>query len=42
MGVKKWRKEAEDKSVWGIILQETLFKMNGTYASEEEEEMRQF
>jgi hypothetical protein len=36
MDVKKWRKK-EGKSVWAITLQEALFNLNGTYASEAEE-----
>jgi hypothetical protein len=27
MGVKRWRKKAEDRSVWTIILKEALVKL---------------
>jgi hypothetical protein len=27
MGVKRWRKKAEDRSVWAIILKEALVKL---------------
>jgi hypothetical protein len=27
MGVKRWRKKAEDRSVWAIILKETLGRL---------------
>jgi hypothetical protein len=37
MGVNIWRKEAEDRSVWAIILKEALVKLQGPYAKEEEE-----
>jgi hypothetical protein len=26
-GVKRWRKKAEDRSVWAVILKETLVKL---------------
>jgi hypothetical protein len=38
MGVKRWRKKAEDRSVWAIVLKEALVKLKGPYANEEEEE----
>jgi hypothetical protein len=34
MGVKRWRKKAEDRSVWAIILKEALVKLL-LYAEEE-------
>jgi hypothetical protein len=27
LGVKRWRKKAEDRSIWAIILKEALFKL---------------
>jgi hypothetical protein len=36
MGVKRWKKKAEDRSVWTIILKEALVKLWRLYASEEE------
>jgi hypothetical protein len=27
MGVKRWRKKAEDRSAWAIILKQTLVKL---------------
>jgi hypothetical protein len=36
LGVKRWKKKAEDRSVWAIILKEALVKLYGPYASEEE------
>jgi hypothetical protein len=30
MGVKRWRKKAEDRSVWAIILKEALVTLLGT------------
>jgi hypothetical protein len=38
MDVKRWRKKAEDRPVWAIILKEALLKLWGPYAEEEEEE----
>jgi hypothetical protein len=42
MGVKRWRKKPEDRSVWAIILKEALVKLKGPYAyhhhQEKEEE----
>jgi hypothetical protein len=35
MGVKSWRKKAEDKYAWGIILKHTVVKLKGPYAIEE-------
>jgi hypothetical protein len=29
MGVKRWRKKAEDRSAWAIILKEALVKLKG-------------
>jgi hypothetical protein len=37
MVVKSWRKKAEDRSVWAIILKEALVKPYSPYTSEEEE-----
>jgi hypothetical protein len=36
MGVKRWRKKAEDRSVWVIILKEVLVKLLGPYANKED------
>jgi hypothetical protein len=36
MRVKRWRKKAEDRSVWAIVLKEALAKLQGLYAKEEE------
>jgi hypothetical protein len=36
--VNRWRKKAEDRSVWAIILKVTLVKLSGPYAEEDEEE----
>jgi len=36
MGVKRWRKKAEDRSVWAIILKEVLVKLLGPYANKED------
>jgi hypothetical protein len=33
MGVQRWAKKAEDRSVWAIVLKEV--KLNGRYAIEE-------
>ena len=33
MGVKRWRKKAEDRSVWAIILTEVLVKLLGPDAN---------
>jgi hypothetical protein len=38
MGVKRWRKTSEDRSVWAIILREVQVKLNGLYANGEEDE----
>jgi len=35
MGVKRWRKKAEDKYAWAIILKHAVVKLKGPYASEE-------
>jgi hypothetical protein len=35
MGVQRWGKKAEDRSVWAIILKEALFKLKGLYGNEE-------
>jgi hypothetical protein len=37
MGVKRWRKKAEDTSEWALILKEGLVKL-GLYANDKEEE----
>jgi hypothetical protein len=37
MAVKRLRNKAEDRSAWAIILQQALVKLQGPYASEEEE-----
>jgi hypothetical protein len=37
MGVKKWRKKAEHRTVWAIILKEALVKLEGPYANVEED-----
>jgi hypothetical protein len=36
MGVNRWRKKAEDRSVWADILKEALVKLYGPYAKEED------
>ena len=36
MGGKRWMNEAEDRSVWTIILKDALVKLQGPYAIEEE------
>jgi hypothetical protein len=36
MGVKRWRKKAEDRSVWGIVLKEVLVKLLGHDANKED------
>jgi hypothetical protein len=36
MGVERWRKQAEDRSVWATILKEALVKLRGSYAKEED------
>jgi hypothetical protein len=38
MGVKRWRKKVEDRSIWAIIMKEALVKLQGPYAKQEEEE----
>jgi len=38
MGVKKWRKKAEDRSKWALILKVGLVKLQRLYANDEEEE----
>jgi hypothetical protein len=35
MGVKRWRKKVEDRSVWAVILKETL---PGPYANSQKDE----
>jgi len=35
MGVKRWRKKAEDRSVWAVVLKEAL---PGQYANSEKDE----
>ena len=37
-GVKRWTKNAEDRSARAVILNEALIKLQGPYAEEEEEE----
>jgi hypothetical protein len=34
MGVKRWRKKAEDRLIWAIILKEALVDVEGPYAKE--------
>jgi hypothetical protein len=36
MGVQRWRKKTEDRSIWAIILKEALVKPQGPYANEED------
>ena len=36
MGVKKWRKKAEDRSTWAVILKEAVVLLQGPYVIEEE------
>jgi hypothetical protein len=38
VGVKRWRKKAEDRSIRTIVLKEALIKLWGPYATEEEGE----
>jgi hypothetical protein len=38
IGVKRWRKKAEDRSLWVIILHEALVKLYGPYAKKKEGE----
>jgi hypothetical protein len=38
MGVKRWRKKAEDRFAWTIILKEGLVKLQVSYANKQEEE----
>lgn len=40
MGDKGWRKKAEDRSAWVIILKETMVKLQGPYVSEEEDTLK--
>ena len=35
MGVQRWRKKAEDRFVWAVILKEALAKLEGPYFSED-------
>jgi hypothetical protein len=35
MGVQRWRKKAEYRSVWATILKEAVIKLYGPYAREE-------
>jgi hypothetical protein len=35
MDVKRWRKKAEDRSVWVIMLKEALVKLQRPYVSAE-------
>jgi hypothetical protein len=36
VGVKRWRKKAEDRPAWAIILKKALVKIKGPYAKEAE------
>jgi hypothetical protein len=38
MGVKRWRKKAEDRSTWAVFLKEGLVELYGPCAEEEEED----
>ena len=42
MGFKRWRKKADDRSLWSIIVKEALVKLRRPYVSEEEEEEEEF
>ena len=37
-GFKQWRKKAEDRSAWAVVLKEALLDCEGPCANEEEEE----
>ena len=39
-GVTRWRKKAEGRSAWAIILKEALAKLQRPYVNDEEEEFR--
>jgi hypothetical protein len=36
MGVRIWRKKAEDRSLWAMIVKEALVRLEGPCAKEEE------
>jgi hypothetical protein len=38
MGFKRWRKKADGRSLWSIIVKEALVKLRRPYVSEEDEE----
>jgi hypothetical protein len=35
VGVKRWRKKAEERSVWAMILKKALVKLVGPYDKED-------
>jgi hypothetical protein len=37
LGVRRWRKKAEDYEEWAIILKEAMVKVEELYAKEEED-----
>jgi hypothetical protein len=37
LGVRRWRKRAEDREEWAIILKETMVKLLELYTKEEED-----
>jgi hypothetical protein len=37
LGVRRWRKKAEDHEEWAIILKEAMVKLEELYAKEEED-----
>jgi len=41
MGFKKWRKKAEERSAWPIILKEVMVILVGSYVKGEEEEQEE-
>jgi hypothetical protein len=38
LGVRRWRKRAEDLEEWAIILKEAMLKLKELYAKEEQED----
>jgi hypothetical protein len=40
MGVKRWRKKAEERLIWAVILQAAPVKLQGAYAKEEVRESK--
>jgi hypothetical protein len=38
MGVKRWRKKAEDRSAWATILKGALVQLQGLYEEEAEDD----